>query len=556
MANQHEEKPAGLTRRSFLRYTALGSGAAFLAACAPTAAPAPSGSAAGSGEAPAESGSMEPAPGGTMVWVGHQEVAGLSPADTGPTVQAVVIYNLLNPLVYYNEFVELESVLAESYEVSEDGKTYTFNLHQGVQFHDGTELSAEDVKYTYDFYGNPDNATAIQGDFFGIGSVDAPDQYTVVVNMDEVNAASLASWGATGIVPAAYHAEVGEDTFRTQPIGTGAFKLKEWRPAEYTEIEAFDDHFRGRPYLDSIRQDVVPEPSVRMIAMQTGDADGVVWPLLVEDSIALESDPGYVVYRTLASSVKHLPLNNEKPELSDKMVRRAMLHALDRQRIIDDLWSGAAQIAHSNLSPKNAFYYNNDLPQYDFDPEAAAAMLDEAGWTLGSDGVREKDGAKLTFTCTTITGDAARRPIAELAQQMLAEVGVDMQLAEAPVSSILEAMTGGTMDSSLFNWTYGSTPEPDPYGTLHSKGGNNFNRYFNPEMDTLIEEGLKVVDPDARQPIYYQIQSMFVEDVPCLYLQFDQWINIFSNRIGGLPENPLSGDEIFYAAHKFYIQEA
>ncbi len=267
----------------------------------------------------------------------------------------------------------------------------------------------------------------------------------------------------TSIVPAAYHAEVGEDIYRTAPIGTGAFKLKEWRAAEYTELERFDDHFRGAPYLDGIRLDVVPEPSVRMIALQTGDAHATVWPLLVEDSIELESDAeNFTVYRTLANSIKHIPLNNQLPQLSDKRVRQAMMYALDRQRIIDDLWNGAAQISHSNLSPANAVYYNNDLPQYDFDPEKAAELLDEAGWVMGDDGVREKDGEKLTFTITTITGDQARRPIAELSQLMLADVGIDVQLAEAPVASILESMRNGSMDASLFNWTYGTTPEPDP----------------------------------------------------------------------------------------------
>lgn len=558
MAEQNEQKPRGLSRRTFLRYTALGSGAAFLAACAPAAAPTTTGTdaapaATDPGSAPAVG---TPQQGGTMVWMGHQEVAGLSPQDTGPTVQAVMIFNILNPLVYYNEFVELENVLAESFEVSDDGLTYTFTLHEGVLFHDGSELTSEDVKYTYEFYGDPDFPNPISGHFYGIDSVEAPDPYTVVVNMDQVNAASLSNWATVPIVPAAYHAEVGEDTFRTAPIGTGAFKLREWRPAEFTEIEAFDDHFRGRPYLDAIRLDIVPEPSVRMIAMQTGDADAAVWPLLVEDSLVLADDPNYVVFRTLANSVKFIPLNNEVPQLSDKMVRRAMLHALDRQRIIDELWSGAAQIAHSNLAPKNAIYYNPNLPQYEFDPELAASMLEEAGWTVGSDGIRTKDGMRLTFLCTTITGDAARRPIAELAQQMLADVGVDMQLAEAPVSAILEGLRNGTLESSLFNWTFGTTPEPDPFATLHSDGGNNFNRYFNDEMDQLIEEGLNVVNPEERRPIYYRIQEIFAEDVPCLYLQFDEWINPFSARIGGLPENPLSGDPIFYAAHKLWINGA
>ena len=207
-------------------------------------------------------------------------------------------------------------------------------------FHDGTELTADDVIYTYDYYRNPDNGAPIVGAFTGIGSVEAPDKYTVQVNMDDVNAASLASWATVPIVQSAYHAEVGEDTYRTAPIGTGPYKLKEWRPAEFTELVAFDDHFRARPHIDVLRADIVPEPSVRMIALQTGEADSAVWPLLVEDSIYLESEPDFVVFRTLANSIKHFPLNNSIPQLAQKEVRQAMMHALDRQRIIDDLWNG------------------------------------------------------------------------------------------------------------------------------------------------------------------------------------------------------------------------
>ena len=550
-----------MTRREFLSTLGMGASAAiasaFLAGCAP-ATPGPAAPAAPSApEAKATPAAKKPKRGGTMVWMGHHEVAGLSPSDLGPTVHAVMIYNIHNPLLYYNEFIEIEPVLAESYNVSEDGLTYTFQLHKGVKFHDGKELTSKDVKYTFDFYRDPANASPIAGLFTGIDRIETPDDYTVVVRMAEINAASLSTWATVPIVQSEYHAKVGEETYRTAPIGTGAWKLKDWNPAEFTELEAFDDHFRGRPYIDILRMDVVPEPSVRMIALQTGEADSAVWPLLVEDSIALEQDPNFIVYRTLANSIKHFPLNNTLPQLSDKRVRQAMMYALDRQRIIDDLWNGAAQVAHSNLSPKNKFYYNPNLKQYEYNPEKAKALLEEAGWVdTDGDGIREKDGMKLSFTCTTITGDQARRPIAELAQQLFKEVGIDMQLAEAPVASILQGMREGTMDASLFNWTYGSTPEPDPYATLHSKGGNNFNQFRNERMDELIEKGLQIVDPEKRRPIYWEIQEIFVEEVPALYLQFDEWMNVFSRRIKGLPKNPLNSDPIYYRAHEWWIEEA
>lgn len=541
-----------LTRRDFLRATAVGGSAAvFLAACAP--AGAPTGGAAPAtapGEAPVAG---APKQGGTMVWLGHQEVAGLSPDDAGPDVQAVMINNIHNPLVYYNEFNELELVLADSYEVSEDGLTYTFKLKEGVKFHDGSDFTSADVKYTWDYYRNPDNGAVRAGLFTGVSEIETPDDLTVVVKMATINAASLANWAAFPIVQSKYHAEVGESTYRTAPIGTGAYKLKEWRAAEFTELEAFEDHFRGRPNIDIIRLEVVPEPSVRTIALQTGDADATVWPLLVEDSLSFAQDPNYVVLKALGNSIKHFPLNNSLPQLSDKRVRQAMMYGLDREKIVADLWRGAASVAHSNIPP-SSFYYNSNLKQYAYDVERAKALLDEAGWVPGSDGVRAKDGVRLAFTMTTITGDQARRPIAEFAQQQLKEIGVEIQLAEAPVASILEGLRNGTLESSIFNWTYNNGAiEPDPFSTLHSTGGNNFNQFKNAEVDRLIEEGLQVVAPEERRKYYDQIQEIFVEEVPCLYLQYDEWLNVFSARVKGLPVDPKASTVWFYRAHEWWL---
>lgn len=495
--------------------------------------------------------------GGTIVLMGHQEVSGLSPDNTGPDVEWVMVANIHNALVELNERLELEPVLAESYEVADDGLTYTFKLRKGVKFHDGTELTAKDVKYTYDFYRDEANGATIIGDFFGVDSVETPDDYTVVVNMSEVNAAFLNNGATTFIVQSEYHKEVGEDTYKTAPIGTGAFKLKEWRPAEYTELEAFDDHFRGQPNIDFLREDIVPEPSVRTIALETGEAHSAVWPLLVEDNLRLAQDPNFITYRTSWSSIKHFPLNNSHPVLSDKVVRQAMMYALDRPQIIDDIWSGAAVVAHSNLSPKYEFYYNPDLKQYEYDPAKAMEMLEEAGWVdEDGDGVREKDGTDLAFTVSVITGDQARRPIAEVAQQYLAEVGIKIEIEEAPVASILEGLTECNLDAGLFNWTYGDL-DPDPFSTLHSEGGNNFACFRNEKMDELIEQGIQIVDPEKRQPIYYEIQELFVEEVPVLYIMVDDGYQIFSADVKGLPDpsTVLSSLELYRSAWTWWLEE-
>ncbi len=519
-----------ISRRQFIRYTATTAAAAWLAS----------------------NGLHVRAQGGgrTMVWLGHQEVAGLGPNDIGPDVQAVMIFNILDPLVHVDHLANIVPVLAESFSAAEDGLSYTFNLHQGVRFHNGEELTADDVKYTFDYYSQPGNVVA--GRFLGMGSVEVVDRYTVIVHMDEVNAAFLAQAGLVPIVPAAYHAEVGgDDIFRTRPIGTGSFKLREWRPADFTELEAFADHFRGAPGVEVLRLEVVPEPSVRYIALQTGDAHSTVWPLLVEDSLSMEGDPRFRVLRTLGDSIKYFPMNLDRPVFDDVRTRRALMHATDRQRIIDDLWDGTASVATSHLSPKNGFYYTTDgVREYAYDPERARSLLDEAGWAEGSDGVRARDGLRLSFTCTTITGDQARRPIAELTQQFWRQVGVEMLLAEAPVATILEGMRNGDLEMSLFNWTHGGTPEPNPAGTLRSNGGDNYSRYNNPEMDRLIDAGVGVVDPDARRAIYHDIQRLYAEEVPAIYLQYDEWINVFSTDIDGLPDDVLNALPLYYFARQ------
>jgi peptide/nickel transport system substrate-binding protein len=517
-----------ISRRQFLKYSAYSAAGVYIGA---------HGIALGQGVR-----------GGTLTWLGHQEVAGLGPNDIGPDVQAAVIFNILNPLVHVNYMAQTEPILARSYEVADDNLSYTFRLHEGVRFHDGSELTAEDVKYTFDTYSQPGNTVASR--FNGMRDVEVVDRYTVRVHMQSVNASFLRSACEVPIVPAAYHQSVGVDGFRTAPVGTGAFRLSEWRPAEFTEMLAFPDHFRGAPQIDRLRLEVVPEPSVRYIAMLTGDADASVWPLAIEDALELEGDPNFKTVRTNWNSPRFIPLNNELPQFSDRRVRQAMMFALDRQRILEDLESGLGVVATSHLAPHNPFY-TDAVPQYPYDPERARSVLDGAGWTLGSDGVRARDGVRLSFTCTTISGDQTRRPMAELSQLFLRAVGIDMQLAEAPVASILQGLREGTLEASLFNWTMGSIVDPSPTSALKSTGGDNFMRYRNPEMDELIDRGLSVVDPALRAPIYARTQELFAEDVPALVLHFKQDISVFSNRMVGVPDEMLMALPAFFNGHTY-----
>lgn len=493
--------------------------------------------------------------GGTIRILSHQEVASMSPDDIGPTMQWNVITQIHNALVEVNDNFVIERVLASNYVAAKDGLTYTFTLRKGVKFHDGTEFTADDVKYTYGFHMNPDNAT-IQGVLFkSVDKVETPDKYTVVVKMKQPNAAFLRQAATVFIVPARYHGRIGEKAYKAAPMGTGAFKLKEWRPAEFTVVEAFDQHFRGRPNADFFRQDVVPDPSVRAIALRTGTSDSSAWPLLSEDNLRFEADPGYTVFRTSSLATNHFPLNNDHPILSDKRVRQAMMHAIDRQRLIDDVFRGTAIIAHSIFPPALQYWYEKGVKQYPYSPDRARTQLEEAGWRMGPGGVRVKDGQRLSFTCAVITGDRARRPEAEITQQDLAAVGIEMRIVERPVATILSQLPKGELDASLFNWTYNAGGgEPDPSATLAVGAARNFSRFKNQRVEELLPAGLREVDPSKRKKIYSEIQKIVAEETPFLNIMFWDWFMIFNKRIKGLPASTQSGSTLIRDAYKWWVE--
>jgi peptide/nickel transport system substrate-binding protein len=500
-------------------------------------------------------GAGTPKQGGDMVVVGHQELAGLSPNDVGPGDQWVMITQIHNGLLEQDENFVLQPTLAKTFEAAADGLSYTFKLVDGVKFHDGTAFTADDVKYTYTFYSDASNGSLIASYFANMDTVDASDPTTVVVKMKAPNAAFAALGSTTFIVQSKYHQQVGEKTYRTKPIGTGPFKLKEFISADHTTVERFDDHFRGAPHLNTFTQKLVAEPSVRKIALETGQADSSVWTLLAQDDLELTKDTAkFTSFVSVSTAVNHFPINNTLPFFAQKECRQAMMHAIDRQKVIDTVFHGAAVVATSNLAPNLAAWYTKDVTMYDYDVDKAKTMLDSAGWTVGSDGIRAKGGQRFSFTCAVLSGDQARKPEAELVQQYMKAVGIEMKIQEQPATQIIQNLPLGKLDASLFNWTYGgANGEPDASDTLKSDAGSNFSSYKNPQMDQLLAQGLAEPNIDKRKPIYDQIQKIVSDDVPFIYMMYWNWFNHFSKRVQGLPKSALNSSQLYNKAYLWWF---
>jgi len=493
----------------------------------------------------------QPVQGGTFITIGHHDVSTLSPDNDGETVIWAVVRQIHDSLYIVNDQYELEPSLAESYEPSADGKTYTFKLRQGVTFHNGDAFTSADVKYTYDWIKDPANASTRGTLVELVDSVEAPDDSTVVVNLSAADATFMVNVAPLMIYPGAYHAEVGEDAYSGAPIGTGAFKLGEWIPAQRTTLEANEDYFRGRPNFDQFQIDIVPEANGRWAALDTGAADNSIWSLNAEDNTLLAESGNFTVYQVLNNAVNHFVLNNERPTLGDINVRKALLQATNRQAFIDDVYLGQAVLATSNLSPNVEKFYNPEVTLYEHDPEAAKAILDEAGWVAGDDGIREKDGERLAFTLALIQGDTQRRPEAEVAQQWYKDIGVEMELLE--VTDAVDGMIEGTYDAALFNWVYGGGDgEPDARDTLGSTGASNFSHFKNEEMDELLKQGVLELDEAARIEIYNRVQEIVAENVPFLYFLHPQGFSFWANSIKGLPESVLSSDNLYQSIYKLW----
>jgi peptide/nickel transport system substrate-binding protein len=524
---------------------------------ASTSGTAPAASAAsGSPTTAASSSGKKPKRGGTFVTMGHQDISSLSPDDAGPTVWYVLIYNIHEALLKVDENYKLVPVLAESYQIAPDGKTWTFKLRKGVKWHDGQPFTSADVKYYYDWIRDPKNAAINQPNFKDVSNVDAPDDSTVVVTLSRVYVPFGALSATIAIVPKHVHEKIGEVEYKKAPVGTGPYKFMEQKLGDHVTLQAFDDYWDGRPYIDFWRENVVPETSVRAIALQTGDADSSTWPLAPEDDLKYLQDPKFQNYRAPGVAVNHFPLNTEKPLLADKRVRQAMMYAMDRDAMVKDLLKGLAVKATGNLSPALEFYYEPNVTLYPRDLDKAKALLKDAGWTPGPDGIlANAQGQKLSVVCTVFSGDALRKSEAEVAQRNFKDVGIDMQLKELETSAALVAERQGNYDIGLFNWTYGgSNGDPDAQ-SLYAGNVNNFSRWNNPDAQKLLQQGASETDPQKRKQIYSDLQKLVTQEVPFLYVMYWETVLHFNKRIKGMPDKATNPYWLYQNFAKYWIEE-
>ncbi|WP_404401881.1 peptide ABC transporter substrate-binding protein [Pelagibacterium halotolerans] len=447
--------------------------------------------------------------------------------------------------------------------ISEDGLTWRIKLRDDVKWHDGEPFTAEDVKYTIELITNPEFRAWRTTGHSLVRDITVVSPTELTWTMEEAFAPYLSFLTETFIVPKHIlenEADPNNALFNQPPIGTGAFKWGERIAGDRIELVANPDYFGEGPYIEQLVFKYIPDMTVLYTQFKSGDIDLVGQAYITPDNYAEASAlPGRVVTPIPKGSVESIYLNLERPQFKDPAVRRALYAAMDRQAIIDGLYYGVPSPTETFMPPQS-YYYHPDLPVQDFNLDEARRILDEAGWVPGPDGIRAKDGVRLSFKNSTTSGAHLREQAQQFLQQTFAEISVEMTIENMP-SAVMwgEFWMLSQFDTAMVGITYLVGADPDVTNRFHSgsiaaQGGNGSNnaQYSNPEVDALLEEGSRTFDPEARRAIYVRIQEIIRNDLP--FLPLFSYTNVYGHKEGleGYTPNTNTRTESWNAASWYW----
>lgn len=479
----------------------------------------------------------------TLVYALNTDVQSLDPQIQNDTTSEQVVKMLYNTLLKFEDDGTVVGDLAESWSVSEDKLTWTFNLKQGVKFHNGKELTSADVKATFDRALNAEAGGLRTTEIIKMfTAVEAPDPYTVTITTDGPYGPmeSLMCNMSLGIMDADYIEQYGLDlgTSVEGENGTGPFKVVSWERDQEIVVERFDEYFGTPAKLQTVVYTVIPEAASRVIALETGEVDVIDKPTN-EDLERLEADTeNFTVLRKPTISQRLFRFGCNDPIISNTKVRQAIVYAIDRQAIIDALFTGSAYPSTAPLAPVTFGY--SDLGEIEQDLELAKSLLAEAGYPDGFD-------TKIVTTERYQNGIE----LAEIISQQLAEIGINAEIEVwewSALSASWNGITADEFDQPIFIMGAGPSMRDADGGlrglyTTSETGLNdrNYGFYSNAEVDALIEQGMQETDQQKRVEIYKEAMEILYREDPVAFWLFDMYgLAITSSKVEGVTLSPIS----------------
>ena len=497
-----------------------------------------------------------PADGGAIVTGSIGDASNLIPYLGSDSSSSEVTDMVYDGLLKVDKNLNIIPNLAKSFQVSLDGKTVTFKLHENVRWQDGHPFTSADCKFTYEFVTDPKTPTPYAGGFEPIKKVSCPDDYTFVVEYKEPYAKALDVW-LGDLVPK--HLLEGVDPRKSplarHPVGTGPYKLAVWEAGDRIELAANEDYFAGRPRIDRRITKIIPDMATQFLELKAGGLDSMG---LTPIQFARQTDKAWFKnrfnkFRYPASAYTYLGYNLRSGLFKDRRVRQALSYAIDKQEIIDGVLLGLGQPAVCTFKP-GTWAYPSDIKPYPFDPAKAKELLSQAGWIdSDNDGWLDKGGVPFNFTILTNQGNSSRLKTAIIIQYRLKQIGIKVKVRAVEWAAFLkEFIDKHNFDATILAWTL--PLDPDPFAVWHSsktgQGGLNFVGFRNKEVDELITEGRRTVDKEKRKKLYHRFSEILYEEQPYTFLYVPDALPVLSARVYNVKAAPAG---IGYNFTEWYI---
>lgn len=478
---------------------------------------------------------------GQLVEGGLHEPRTLNPLFVADPISEQLSFLLFNGLVTVDPTTGApQPELAESWNISEDGTTYTFKLRDGVTWHDGQLFTARDVVFTYQTMmderaRSPRYARLAKR----VRSVEATDPTTVRFELTKPDASVLTTIMTWGIVPEHVLLDVLPEELVTNPfglsiaVGTGPFTLQQWARGDHINFQRFENYFAGPVPLQSYIYRVLPSPDELLAGLADGTIDWAeVDPTLGAevaelDGVTLDRVPSYdLIYVALQLD----PAKNTL--FTDPRVRLALLLALDRESALEEYWHGQATIAGGTIPPAS-WAFSADRTPHQQNLEEAKRLLDEAGWVAGADGVRMRDGVPFRFVLMTNGDNPRRRAVADWLIRSWQELGITVEPQYETWSSVRErAIRTREFDALLLGYRWDVDPDQSALWASESYlDGFNIGHYLNNEVDELLAQAVAVEAPEERAAIYAELEEVLMNDLPVLPLVFPDLLVARSDRL-------------------------
>jgi peptide/nickel transport system substrate-binding protein len=429
--------------------------------------------------------------------------------------------------------------------ISRDGLTITYHLRRGVKWQDGVPFTADDVRFTWHAIMNPQNTVPSRSGYDLISRIDEPDKFTVVVHLTKPYAPFLRAFltlSSTSYCVLPVHLlgnmpDINHADFNNMPIGTGPFRVASNEKDTEIRFVANPQYFRGPPKLKEIDYRIVPNDNTLLTQIRTHEID-MYYRASEAQAPTLASIPGTTVYMTPFTRFGDIGFNAGNPPLDDVRVRRALAYATNKTELIQKITHGVNIPADSD-QPPFLWAHDDHVTRYDYDPSRAAALLDAAGWKMGPDGIRQKDGRPLSLLMAGYNGSATVNAAQEVIQREWKDVGVEIEIKNYP-SDLLYAPAAehgieqsGKFDAIFESWGNGSDPDDAVLFECGSAPPNGWNVYHfcSPALDAAERIALSVNDEPRRKAAYATIQEILTDRVPVIFLWFEQYVTVANSDL-------------------------